>query len=146
MIQRAIEADKANGISSRFLDFIRSLDKKAGEAVAGPEKTLSGKAHEVVDPLVASVVGKTKEVDQNRGISKQASDIYSRGLATDIGKKVWSFYTETTKQVADVHNEARRIANVSTDPIKVLPEEMAIVGPTSLALSPHPYCIRLSDV
>ncbi|KAL7417042.1 hypothetical protein BDY24DRAFT_376433 [Mrakia frigida] len=112
-IQRAIDEDAKLGISSRFLAFIHSLDKKAGEALAGPEHTISGKAHEVLDPLVATAVSKTKEVDQSAGISTRAGDIYSKGLATDIGKKIFSFYTQTKKEVEDVHREAKRIADAS---------------------------------
>lgn len=53
----------------------------------------SGKIHEVVDPLVAQVVGQAKAVDQQRGISKQTGDYYSKALSTPAGQKILEFYT-----------------------------------------------------
>lgn len=111
IVQRAIEADRQQGISSRFLNFIQGLDKTAGEKAIGPEKTLSGKVYETVTPVVQQVSTQAREVDQQRGITKTASDYYTKAMSTPFGSKVLSFYTTTSKQVADVHHEARRIAD-----------------------------------
>lgn len=35
---------------------------------------------------------------------------YSKAISSPFGQKVFSFYTSTTKQVRDIHEEARRIA------------------------------------
>lgn len=112
IVERAIEADRQQGISSRFLSFLHSLDHKAGEKLAGPQQTISAKVLEVTNPVVQQVVGKTKEVDQQRGISSTAGDYYEKALRTPFGQKIFDFYTTTSKQVADVHHEARRIADV----------------------------------
>ncbi|CDZ97518.1 RNA recognition motif domain [Phaffia rhodozyma] len=140
IVERAIEADKKQGISNRFLSFIKDLDSKAGAKVVGPEQTISAKAHEVIDPIVAQVIGRTKEVDQQRGISTKAGDYYSKALSTPIGQKVYQFYTETSKQVVDVHTEARRIAdekkNATTAAPSATPETSSTEVPSSSTLPP----------
>ena len=35
---------------------------------------------------------------------------YSKALSSPLGQKVLSFYTTTSKQVLDIHEEARRLA------------------------------------
>ena len=36
---------------------------------------------------------------------------YSKAIASPLGQKVRDFYTSTSKQVIDIHEEARRIAS-----------------------------------
>jgi len=107
VLQRAIDIDSKQGISSRFLSYLQSLDSGLGSRVVGPEKTISGKAMETLTGAQA----KAKEVDEQKGISKTATDYYAKALAHPLGQKVFSFYTTTTKQVRDIHEEARRIAD-----------------------------------
>jgi len=106
ILQRAIDIDAKQGISSRFLSYFRSLDQGLGERLVGHEKTISGQVQTYVDAGTA----KAREVDQNRGISKQAGDYYTKAISSSWGKKVVEFYTNTTKQVLDIHEEALRIA------------------------------------
>lgn len=35
---------------------------------------------------------------------------YARALSTSVGQKVHEFYTQTSKHVRDIHEEARRLA------------------------------------
>lgn len=110
VIQRAIDFDQKQGISNRFLNFFNSLDHTVGSKVVGEDKTVSGKVNE----SAAAVMAKTREVDQNRGVSAKFNDYYSKAMGTSVGQKygdrVHKFYTTTQKQVLDVHEEARRIA------------------------------------
>jgi len=39
------------------------------------------------------------------------SQYYTRALASPLGQHVRSFYTTTSKQILDIHEEARRISN-----------------------------------
>lgn len=94
------------GISSRFLNFFNGLDHTVGSKVVGENQTVSGKLTETAQ----SAYAKTKEVDQNRGVSARVHEYYSKAIGTGVGQKVHSFYTTTSKQVLDVHEEARRIA------------------------------------
>ncbi|TFK93298.1 hypothetical protein K466DRAFT_511925 [Polyporus arcularius HHB13444] len=105
ILQRAIELDKQHGISNKFLSYIQSLDTKIGEKALGPEKTISGKVQETL----ATATQQAKAVDEQRGITKTASDYYLRALTSPFGQKVKAFYTTTSKQVLDIHEEARRI-------------------------------------
>lgn len=71
------------GISSRFLNFFNNLDKSVGNRVVGQDKTVSGKVNEGA----AAVVAKTREVDQNRGVSTKFSEYYNRIMETGVGQK-----------------------------------------------------------
>ena len=75
-------ADK-QGISTRFLSFFNSLDHTVGSKVVGDDKTVSGKLNE----QAAAVMAKTREVDQNRGVSAKFSDYYSKAMGTNMGQK-----------------------------------------------------------
>jgi len=107
IIERAIDFDQKQGISSRFLNFFNSLDHTVGHRVIGENQTVSGKVNE----QASFVYNKTKEVDQNRGVTARMHDYYSKAIGTPVGQKMHKFYTETSKQVLDVHEEARRIAD-----------------------------------
>ncbi|WVQ97184.1 hypothetical protein IAU59_004294 [Kwoniella sp. CBS 9459] len=106
VIQKAIDLDNKQGISSRFLNFFNSLDATVGNKVVGENKTVSGKITE----SAAAGVAKAREVDQHRGFTAKFHDYYSKVFGTPIGQKVVQFYTTTQKQVLDVHEEAKRIA------------------------------------
>jgi len=106
IVQRAIDFDQKQGISSRFLNFFNSIDHTVGGKVIGENQTVSGKVGE----QASFVVNKTKEVDQHRGVSARLMEYYSKIVGTPVGQRVHSFYTTTQKQVLDVHEEAKRIA------------------------------------
>jgi hypothetical protein len=53
--------------------------------------------------------------DQQHGITRQATDYYSKAIASPFGQKILAFYTETAKKVQDVHEEAVRIAQVEKE-------------------------------
>ncbi|KAF8583324.1 hypothetical protein K439DRAFT_1390595 [Ramaria rubella] len=124
VLQRAIDIDTKQGISKRFVSYLQSLDSTLGSRVVGPEKTISGKVQETL----GEAQSKAKEVDEQKGISKTASDYYTKALAHPLGQKVFAFYTSTTKQVRDIHEEARRIAdhhkNTSDGATSILSEKV----------------------
>ncbi|KAJ8503002.1 hypothetical protein ONZ45_g11248 [Pleurotus djamor] len=106
ILHRAIEIDQKQGISQKFLRYFHTLDTTLGARTLGPNQTITGK-------LTASIEAATqqaKAVDEQRGISKIAHDYYQNALATPFGQKVKDFYTTTTKQALDIHEEARRLA------------------------------------
>ncbi|WWC99592.1 hypothetical protein V866_006496 [Kwoniella sp. B9012] len=106
IIQKAIDIDNKQGISSRFLQFFNSLDQNIGNKVVGENKTVSGKINETA----AAGVAKAREVDQHRGFSAKLHDYYARIFNNPSVQKIVQFYTTTQKQVLDVHEEAKRIA------------------------------------
>jgi len=134
ILQRAIDMDQKQGISQRFLAYWRSLDSllgqklfgksaepsvtEKGKEVAGEASqhgaasnldrhpTVSGKAQETV----AGIREKAKTLDEQGGYSKQATDYYTKAIQSPFGQKVYAFYSTTTKQVLDIHEEAKRIS------------------------------------
>ncbi|KAI0718189.1 hypothetical protein C8T65DRAFT_827705 [Cerioporus squamosus] len=134
VLQRAIELDKQHGISNRFLSYIQSLDKQIGEKTLGPDKTVSAK--------------QAKAVDEQRGITKTASDYYSRALTSPFGQKVKAFYTTTSKQVLDIHEEARRIREAQKSSTSTGSEPTpasAGVGSSAPPLSSEVHSVATSD-
>ncbi|KAF8654604.1 hypothetical protein AX16_003517 [Volvariella volvacea WC 439] len=106
ILERAIEIDNKQGISSKFLNYVHSLDSSLGSRALGPDQTISGK----IQSTVQAAAQQAKTVDEQKGFSKTAADYYARALSSPFGKKVYEFYTNTSKQVKDIHEEARRIA------------------------------------
>lgn len=100
-IERAIAADKQYGISTRFLSLFNPLATR-----------VSG----VAQPHLDKATTKLAEVDSKQGLSLKATaaatigqHYYKTALASAFGAKVHAFYTSTSKQVAEVHEEALRI-------------------------------------
>jgi hypothetical protein len=106
IIQKAIDVDQKQGISSRFLAFLGQVDKKAGERLVGEGQTLSSRLHDQAHTTYV----KAREADQQRGVSSTFLNYYSKALATPVGQRVSQFYNEASKTVLDVHEEAKRLA------------------------------------
>ncbi|KUJ20733.1 uncharacterized protein LY89DRAFT_579308 [Mollisia scopiformis] len=94
-IQRAIELDQKHGVSNRFVQTLTSLDSK----------------YHATD--------KAKSVDNTYGVSSRANTFltgltsyYEKATDTPTGKKLVNFYTQASRQVQDIHNEARRLADL----------------------------------
>lgn len=100
-----------------------------GEKALGPDQTISNKLQTTVD----TAAQRAKAVDEEKGYSKIAFDVrfflfiivpyttlihilsisvqyYKKAISSPFGQKVHLFYTDTSKQVKDIHEEARRIA------------------------------------
>jgi len=107
ILQRAIELDNKQGISKRFLSYFNQFDTTVGARALGPDQTISGK----VQATFSNAATQARTVDEQKGFSKTAHEYYSKALSSPFGQKVFSFYTSTSKQVRDIHEEARRIAD-----------------------------------
>lgn len=93
--QRALDIDHKHGLSNRFLQTLHNLDEKY-------------KATE-----------KAKTADKSYGITARAQGVlhsltsyYEKAAGTPTGQKLVNFYTQTQHQVEDIHNEARRLADL----------------------------------
>jgi RNA recognition motif-containing protein len=93
--QRAIDLDTKHGISSRFLTTLNNLDTK----------------YHAVD--------KAKSVDKSYGVTTRTNSLlsgltsyYEKAAGTPTGQKLVNFYTQSSRQVADIHKEARRLADL----------------------------------
>ncbi|KAJ6584654.1 hypothetical protein B0H19DRAFT_1105880 [Mycena capillaripes] len=110
ILNRAIEIDTKQGISSRFLSYWNHIDTTVGAKALGPDQTISGK----VASTVSAATQQARAIDEQKGITKTAGDFfhqyYSKALASPFGSKVRDFYTTTSKQAFDIHEEAKRIS------------------------------------
>ncbi|EKG20059.1 hypothetical protein MPH_02634 [Macrophomina phaseolina MS6] len=94
-IERALALDKQHGVSNRFTTALKSFDEKY-------------KATE-----------KAQAVDSKYAISQKAgagwrglTSYFDKALGTPTGQKLRKFYEQGNKQVIDVHNEARHLADL----------------------------------
>ena len=97
VIQRALDLDNKHGVSTRFTAALTNFDSKY-------------KATE-----------KAKSVDTKYGVTEKTmgawagfNSYFEKALNTPTGQRVRSFYVEGDKQVRDVHNEARRLADLKS--------------------------------
>jgi len=134
ILQRAIELDDKHGISKSFLTYFHSIDSTVGQKALGPDQTISRKVQEGVN---ASLV-RAKTIDEQKGISKKAGDYYTQALGSPLGQKVRAFYTSTSKQVQDIHEEARRIASENKASATVPVQESDSEKPAEAAVKEGP--------
>ncbi|KAJ5637109.1 hypothetical protein N7490_006988 [Penicillium lividum] len=94
-IQKAIDLDQKHGFSAKFTSALTNFDKKF------------------------NATERAKGLDENYQISNKAASGWSslnhyfeKALEHPHGQKLRSFYMETDKQVRDIHNEARRLADL----------------------------------
>jgi RNA recognition motif-containing protein len=97
-IQRAIDLDQKHGVSNRFLSTLDSLNKKY------------------------AATDKARAVDQSYGVTPKVSSLltgltsyYEKAAGTPSGQKLVNFYTQTARQVQDIHAEARRLADLKKE-------------------------------
>merc|ERR1712000_804658 len=95
VIQSAIAFDQKNGLSNRFTKALTDFDSR----------------YKASD--------KAKGVDQKYGVTERTmgawaglNTYFEKAPNTPTGQKVRAFYVEGDKQVRDVHNEARRLADL----------------------------------
>ena len=96
-ITQAIALDNKHGISSRFTSALSSFDQKY-------------KASETA-----------KQMDVKYGVTDKAktgwlgiNSYFEKALGTPTGQKLHKFYTDSNKQVQDIHTEARRLADLKS--------------------------------
>lgn len=96
-IQRAITLDNKHGVSTRFTNALSQFDSK----------------YKATD--------RAKGIDANYGIIDKANSTwrglnsyFEKALGTPTGQKLVNFYTQSDKQVRDIHAEARRLADIKS--------------------------------
>ncbi|KAL8690653.1 MAG: hypothetical protein Q9218_003947 [Villophora microphyllina] len=94
-IQRAIALDNKHGVSNRFTNALTNFDSK----------------YKATD--------RAKGIDASYGITEKASrgwaglsSYFEKAVNTPTGQKLAAFYTQSNKQVQDIHAEARRLADI----------------------------------
>jgi len=94
-IQKAIALDQKHGFSNRFTSALSNFDKKF------------------------NATERAKGIDESYQISNKAlggwgslHSYFEKALEHPSGQKLREFYSQTDKQVRDIHNEARRLADL----------------------------------
>lgn len=112
-IARGLDIDKKHGISERFTSFLSSLDGKYHDT----KKDLDAKYD--LQHKSDAVKERAAATDKQYGISdslqqtqQKAHKYLDNALNTETGSKIRSFYSSIVQQVSDVHNEARRLADL----------------------------------
>ncbi|KAI1472928.1 uncharacterized protein F4812DRAFT_410923 [Daldinia caldariorum] len=97
-LQHAIELDHKHGVTNRFMNTLMNLDQKY------------------------HATERAKATDQSYGITNRASSLFSglssyfeKAASSPTGKKLVGFYTQSQRQVQDIHAEARRLANLKKE-------------------------------
>lgn len=97
-LQRGIELDQQHGVTNRFMTTLQSLDNKY------------------------HATEKAKATDQSYNITQRASSLifglgsyFEKAANTPTGKKLVDFYTIGSRQVQDIHAEARRLADLKKE-------------------------------
>jgi hypothetical protein len=97
-LERAIDLDQRHGVSNRFLKTLENIDKK----------------YQASD--------KAKATDQSYGISAKGKNLlfglntfFERATSNPTGQRIVKFYTDSSRQVQDIHNEARRLADLKKE-------------------------------
>ena len=96
-IERAIALDQQHGVSNRFMSALTNFDTKF------------------------KVSERAQQVDQSYGVSSRAqqgwmglSSYFEKAANTPTGQRVRSFYESGSKQVMDVHSEAKHLASLKS--------------------------------
>lgn len=94
-INKAIALDKQHGFSNRFTTALAQFDDKF------------------------KATDKAKSIDSKYGLTDRANSAwlglgsyYEKATSTPTGQRLHQFYLQGDKQVRDVHNEARRLADL----------------------------------
>jgi len=96
-LKRALELDQQHGISARFTNTLKAYDDK----------------YKVTD--------KAQAVDHQYGITSRGYNLlaglhtyYQKAANTPTGQRLVDFYNQGQRQVIDIHNEARRLADLKS--------------------------------
>jgi RNA recognition motif-containing protein len=105
-IERALALDQQHGVSQKFTSYLTSFDQKY------------------------KVTEKAKAGDERYGVSARANaawgglaSYFEKAANTPTGQKLRQFYEQGNKQVLDVHNEARHLANLKGGKSEPVPTE-----------------------
>ncbi|KAL9939383.1 hypothetical protein V8E36_002196 [Tilletia maclaganii] len=130
--KRAIDYDKQHGYSERFTSWLQSVDRTLGEKLTkAPQAAPTEKTKDAADSAAATsaqggVGGVGADPSLARQVQAQATQVLEHPAVKSRTDWVWSrlseyynsfinhprihaYYTQTTKTVQDVHEEAKRI-------------------------------------
>lgn len=95
LVSKAVDYDKQHGFTDKFTQFVGDLDKKY-------------KLHDKSAQLEQT----QKNIDTKYGISSSLSKYFERAQNTQLGSKITEFYTKSVEDARQVHEEAKRLAEL----------------------------------
>jgi len=98
-LEKAIAFDKSAGLTSRFYNLLSTLDAKLH---ATDRAKATDQTYHITD----------KAANLTNTATSTFSRYFEKFAGTPTGHKIRAFYEEGEKQVLDVHNEARRLADL----------------------------------
>jgi hypothetical protein len=98
IIHKGLEFDKKFGLSEHLVQYLNQIQENL--------KSIDEKYK-----VYETVTAKAAEIDNKFAVQDKIKNAASQAVDTSIGKIVVDYYFLTTKQVSDVHAEARRIAD-----------------------------------
>lgn len=103
VIERSIKVDKEQGYSAKFQGFLANLDKKYIHS-AEPNSLANATINKALDTItsIASSFEKSSYKQKLQHYFDQASN-------SEYGLRIHEFYKNLTKEITDVHNEAKRL-------------------------------------
>jgi hypothetical protein len=118
-IQKAIALDQKHGFSTKFTSALSNFDKKfnATERAKGLDEN-----YQITD----------KAATGWRGLNSY----FEKALSHPSGQKLRDFYAQTDKQVRDIHNEARRLADLKQGKTGAEAEGAAVAGGEGASVLP----------
>lgn len=118
-IQKAIALDQKHGISTKFTTALNNFDKKynASDRARGLDES-----YKLSDRAATGW----------RGIHSY----FEKAMGTPSGRKLRDFYSQTDKQVRDIHNEARRLADLKSGKVPVESQESQTQATPAAASAP----------
>lgn len=97
-LQKALAIDEQHGLSARFVTTLRKLDERT------------------------QATERAKSADESYGLTRKAGSLltglgsyFEKAKDTPTGKRIVAFYTARQRQVQDIHNEARRLAELKKE-------------------------------
>ncbi|KAK4230163.1 hypothetical protein QBC38DRAFT_56566 [Podospora fimiseda] len=94
-LQTAIALDEKHGVTTKFVNTVKQLDERTHAS------------------------DKARAADQSYGLTARANSLltglgsyFEKASQSPTGKKLVDFYTTSSRQVQDIHNEARRLADL----------------------------------
>jgi len=98
-LQKGIELDNKHGISHKFTTYLNRAIQTIDSKIHATDKAKSvDQSYHVTDRL--------------RDTQKTISHYFEQALGTPTGKRIRAFYSSGEKQVLDIHNEAKRLAEL----------------------------------
>ncbi|KAK0704104.1 hypothetical protein B0T21DRAFT_299441 [Apiosordaria backusii] len=94
-LEKAIQLDEKHGVTNKFVNTVKQLDERT------------------------HATDKAKAADASYGLTARANSLltgltsyFEKATQSPTGKKLVDFYTTSSKQVQDIHAEARRLADL----------------------------------